>query len=353
MEGTARKSIFRRTFILLLLLTVMSGTLPAAVAVSSKDDCLLIPMGNTVGIKMECDGVIVVGINEVDNGKTKIAPGASAGIRIGDVITHLNSDRIQSVEDFRAAVNKFEEKEITVRVTRDGKEKQFTVSPVENTEGKPELGIWLRDGIVGIGTITYMDPESGAFGALGHSVSDIDTGIMLPMRSGTVMRSSILSVKKGSVGMPGELKGNFDLLCSIGKLYANTNCGIFGKLVKPSEIETRTPIPAAKRSEIKAGEATILSNISGTAVEEYEIEISRVYPQGEAGVKDMMITVKDERLLSTTGGIVQGMSGSPILQNGKLIGAVTHVLINDPTKGYGISIENMLNADIEKLEKVA
>lgn len=313
----------------------------------------LIPMGNTVGIKMESDGVIVVGLADVNNGGSAVAPAARAGIRTGDIITRLNSKKIRSVEDFREAIDKYAEKEITVRVLRDGREQQFSVEPVINKSGKPELGLWLRDGIIGIGTITYYDPKNDTFGALGHSVCDIDTGVMLPLRSGSIMKSSITSVKKGAAGKPGELKGNFDLLCSIGELHANTNCGIFGTLDKAARPREIQPIPVAKRSEIKAGEAVILSNINGTSVEEYKIEISRIYPRNEANTRDMMITVRDERLIEATGGIVQGMSGSPIIQDGKLVGAVTHVLINDPTRGYGISMENMLGERCGRKAKAA
>ncbi len=325
----------------------------AAATAKSDKEYFLIPMGNTVGIKMESDGVIVVGLSDVNSGETTAAPAAKAGIRAGDIITQLNSKKIRSVDDFRDAIEKYAEKEITVRVLRGGKERQFSLEPIVNQSGKPELGIWLRDGIIGIGTITYYDPENETFGALGHSVSDIDTGIMLPLRSGCIMKSNILSVKKGTAGKPGELKGNFDLLYSIGKLHANTNYGIFGTFDKTVKFNQRQPVPVAKHSEIKTGDATILSNISGTAVEEYKIEISRIYPPNEASSRDMMITVKDERLIEATGGIVQGMSGSPIIQCGKLIGAVTHVLINDPTRGYGISVENMLGACCGKKNKAA
>lgn len=345
MEGTSKKRSIR-ILAVIVLITLFSNLpiIPFSAAAQSCDDHLLIPMGNTVGIKMESEGVIVIGLSEVNNGELTSAPAARAGIRAGDIITQLNSKKIRSVEDFREAVDKNGKKELTVRVIRDGKQRQLTLLPAVNEKGKPELGIWLRDGIVGIGTITFLDPENGTFGALGHSVNDIDTGIMLPLRSGSIMSSSILSVKKGSAGKPGELQGNFDLLSSIGNLHANTNCGIFGTFEKAAKLNPRQPIPAGKRSELKTGEATILSNINGTSVEEYEIEISRIYPNGSAGTRDIMITVSDPDLLEATGGIVQGMSGSPIIQNGKLVGAVTHVLINDPTRGYGISIENMLEA---------
>ena len=336
MEGKIKKRTFKQITVIVLIflfsyIPVMPGIdMPAAVAwfpgtenisaatAKSDKEYFLIPMGNTVGIKMESDGVIVVGLSDVNNGEVKSAPAAQAGIRAGDIITQLNSKKIKSMEDFREAMEKYAEKEITLRVLRDGKERQLSLKPVINQNGKPELGIWLRDGITGIGTITFYDPENETFGALGHSVNDIDTGTMLPLRRGCIMKSNIMSVKKGTAGKPGELKGDFDMLCSIGELHANTNYGIFGTFDKTAKLNQGKPIPVARRSEIKTGDATILSNISGTEVEEYKIEISRIYPPNEASARDMMITVRDDRLIDNGGSFRNG--GSPIIQNGKLMG---------------------------------
>jgi stage IV sporulation protein B len=351
MEGTVRKRKYAAAILILsIVISIMmaGSTVNANAAFLKKGEHMLVPMGNTVGIKLESDGVLVVGLSEVEGENEKTAPAASAGIRVGDIITRLNTKKVESVEDFRSAVISLSGKPLTVRVLRNGKEYQFTLTPAFNKEGEAELGVWLRDGIVGIGTVTFYDAEKEIFGALGHSVNDIDTGIILPLKSGSIMKSNIVSVVKGTSGSPGELRGTFDLLSSIGSLYANTPKGIFGTLEKSKEMPLRQAIPAAKRSEIKTGKATILSNISGDSVEEFEIEISRIYPQGENGVRDMMITVTDEKLMNRTGGIVQGMSGSPIIQNGRLVGAVTHVFVNDPCKGYAIAIENMINAALTK-----
>jgi stage IV sporulation protein B len=347
MEGTVRKKKFCKAvivFSLVISIISASGASNVNAVFSSKGGHLLVPMGNTVGIKLKSDGVLVVGLSQVEGGTFGPTPAASAGIRAGDIITQLNAKKIESVEDFRSAVKSLGEKPATVRVRRNGKDHQMTVVPVRNKNGESELGVWLRDGIVGIGTVTFYDADKKIFGALGHSVNDIDTGIVLPLKSGSIMKSNIVSVIKGANGSPGELRGSFDLLSSIGRLYANTPKGIFGTLEQSKGMALREAIPAAKRNEIKTGKATILSNISGDSVEEFEIEISRIYPPGENGVRDMMITVTDENLIDRTGGIVQGMSGSPIIQNGKLVGAVTHVLVNDPCRGYAIAIENMIEA---------
>ena len=198
--------------------------------------------------------------------------------------------------------------------------------------------------MAGIGTLTYCDPASGAFGALGHGVNDVDTSLLLPLESGGLMYAQVADVKKGLSGEPGELHGTFEVSRELGTLSANTKSGIFGCLTDPAMTQGLSPVPVAAKQDLKEGNATILSNISGDRVEEYQVEIVQLYSLKDDDTRDMMLKVTDPRLLEITGGIVQGMSGSPIIQNGKLVGAVTHVLVNDPTRGYGIFIENMLDA---------
>lgn len=303
----------------------------------------VIPMGNTVGINLHSNGLIVVAVAEIQTETGKMSPAADSGITAGDIITHINGSNITSAEEFREAINSQPGKTMSVKVLRAGKEMQFSLNPVINAEGKNELGLWLRDSVAGIGTLTFYDPKSGVFGSLGHCVSDIDTGVIIPMKSGSITRSTVKSIIRGESGSPGQLQGEFDLNGTIGNLYANTEQGLFGTMGKNKLIDGKKPMPVASESEIQIGEATILANVAGDEVVEYKIEISRIYTGAEAAGRSMMITVIDERLLEQTGGIVQGMSGSPILQNGKIIGAVTHVLIKNPTRGYGISIESMLN----------
>ena len=196
----------------------------------------------------------------------------------------------------------------------------------------------------GIGTMTFFDPQSGTFGALGHGVTDVDTGQLLPLDHGSIMDASVKAVKKGERASPGELKGDFDLTRDSGTLYANTECGIFGKLSAEDAAKiTGAALPIAKKDEIKTGRATILATVSGNETREYDIEIEKIYsPSGST--RNLLLRVTDEELLAQTGGVVQGMSGSAILQDGKIIGAVTHVLLDDPSRGYGIFIENMLSA---------
>jgi stage IV sporulation protein B len=211
----------------------------------------------------------------------------------------------------------------------------------------------MRDGIAGIGTLTFYDPDTGTFGALGHAVNDIESGVIIPFRAGAVMRSVVTDVVQGKAGMPGQLRGSFNVDSILGTLTDNSPSGIFGKMSENEMIRGKAALPVADASEIKTGPATILSNVSGTDVVEYKVEVTRVYTGNEAIGRSMMISVVDQALLTKTGGIVQGMSGSPIIQDGKLIGAVTHVLVNDPTRGYGISIENMLDTISENLQNKA
>lgn len=198
--------------------------------------------------------------------------------------------------------------------------------------------------MAGIGTMTFYDPQTGTFGALGHGINDVDTAQLMPLQSGGVMEASVTDVKKGVKGTPGALQGTFNTSRDVGGLWANTDGGVFGTLADQKMVEGLTPMEVAAPAEIQIGPATILSNITGETVEEYTVEITKVYLADDGDTRDLMLTVTDPRLLEGTGGIVQGMSGSPILQNGKIIGAVTHVLVNDPTTGYGIFLENMLSA---------
>ena len=206
------------------------------------------------------------------------------------------------------------------------------------------MGAWIRDSMAGIGTMTYYNPEDGSFGALGHGITDSDTALLMPFASGSILPSTVKAVKKGAAGDAGELRGDFDLSGDLGDLYANTECGIFGTL-DPGEFTEQLgdPIPVAAADQVRTGPATILSNVENDSVKEYDIEIIQIVENSADG-RNLVISVTDPELLAATGGIVQGMSGSPILQDGRFVGAVTHVLLNDPTKGYGILMETMLEA---------
>ncbi len=301
----------------------------------------VVPMGRAVGIKLFSDGVLVVGTSEVEGQN----PARACGLREGDIITHINSEEVDSIEEVRDLLQSIGGRPMSIRATRGEKQIQLTASAVQCTaDGTYKLGAWIRDSMAGIGTLTYWDPKTGAFGALGHGINDVDTSKLMPLQSGGLMYAEISDVKKGVSGEPGELHGTFQVQRDLGPLSANTKSGIFGTLTDEAMTADLTPVPVAKRKEVKVGAASILSNIAGDQVEEYRVEIVRLYPNSDTDTRDMMVRVTDPRLLEATGGIVQGMSGSPILQNGKLVGAVTHVLVSDPTQGYAILAEDMIEA---------
>ena len=290
----------------------------------------LIPVGHTVGIKLFSKGVMVVKL--IDGG----TPARNSGLRTGDVILQCGGTPVTSVEQFQSLLQ--EEEAADLRVSRNGGEMTIRVEPERNEDGVCQIGAWIRDSMAGIGTLTWYDPESRKFGALGHGVTDVDTGLLMPFHDGSVLPSTVKAVKKGARGEAGELRGEFDLTRDLGPLYANTDRGVFGTL-DAAEV-TGELMPIGQPAE---GPAQILSNVRGDEVRPYEIEITRLLSDSRDG-RDMELSVTDSELLSRTGGIVQGMSGSPIVQNGKFVGAVTHVLLQDPARGYGISLETMLAA---------
>ena len=300
----------------------------------------VIPIGKAVGIKLFSDGVLVVGLAPVETTGGSCYPGRDCGLKEGDVITHINGEEVDAIEQVQAVVAQQRDTPLTIQAVRGQKQLQLTASAAENRQGDYQLGVWLRDSMAGIGTLTFYDPDSGIFAALGHGINDVDTAMLMPLESGSIMPASVSEVKKGTSGDPGELHGQFDLTRDLGTLYANTNLGIFGQMPLENLDTDQKPVPVASRDEVEVGPATILSNIRGDEVEEFTIEITKVYAPGD-GTRNLMLEVTDPRLLEATGGIVQGMSGSPILQNGRLVGAVTHVLINDAARGYGILAENM------------
>jgi len=319
------------------LIMILSAT-PGALAAMPTE---LIPVGQTVGIDIKCDGVMVVALGEVETETGNLTPAANAGLLPGDVITQVGADRVRSSAEFQAAIRASGGQMVTVRVTRaDGQSLQLNLTPVKDKGGEYELGLWLRDGLVGIGTVTFYDPKTGIFGALGHAVSEVETGALIPLGEGTIMPATVKSTRRGVPSAPGELQGEFEFQTTIGDLYANTPTGIFGRALADNMLNQGEPLPVGEVGDLMLGAAKVYANVSGTEIRAFDIEISRIFTGGAD--RNMMITVTDPELIALTGGIVQGMSGSPIVQNGKIVGAVTHVLINNPEKGYGISIDSML-----------
>ncbi len=293
----------------------------------------LIPVGEVVGLELRDDTVTIAAFDEHLGAAAK-----AAGVSVGDQIISIDGNEIRSSADVRTALER-SDGQVELSVSRGGAKKKYSLTP-QITSAGPKLGLYLRQGITGIGTVTYYDPDTGAFGTLGHGVNDSD-GKLLQMVQGYAYDARVLTVRKGRAGDPGQLMGAVDGDSPIGILSANTDRGVFGT----TEIGWQgNAVTVANSDEVKTGPAVIRSTVSGDAVREYSVEILKIYPKSRQNGRNLLLRVTDPALLETTGGIVQGMSGRPIIQNGKLIGAVTHVLVNDPTTGYGIFIENMLDA---------
>lgn len=300
----------------------------------------LYPGGMAFGVKLFTEGVLVVGISGVTGFGFTVSPATEAGIQKGDVLLSVDGVEIDSAEALRAAIEAAGANAVKIRLRRGEEILSTTLYPALSAEdNKYRAGLWVRDSTAGIGTITYIDAESGSFAGLGHGICDSDTGSLMPLGRGVVVNVDITGVKKGTAGIPGELKGTFDNVQQ-GTIESNTETGVYGTLDSlPQEIGE--PLPVGLKDELKIGKAYIYTTLSGNTPSRYEIEIEKIY-KNSGKTKNFLIKVTDSALLEQTGGIVQGMSGSPIIQNGKIVGAVTHVLVNDPTRGYGIFIENML-----------
>ncbi|MBQ6998348.1 MAG: SpoIVB peptidase [Clostridia bacterium] len=328
----------------------LAGVLPVkTVKVEVIETPEVVPCGNSIGVKIYADGLIVVGIsNFPSNDGRMVSPAGEGGIKAGDIIKEVNGQAVSNASEFSEFVEKSAGGAVTVTVERNGARYKYNLTPCKDSNDDLKLGIWVRSSIAGIGTMTFYCPDDNSYGALGHGITDSDTGKIVPVGKGEVLIADIVSIRKGERGSPGELRGTFIADSVIGDVEQNTECGIYGKVSTINAFKGET-VQAASRSEVVEGKAQILTCIDGEEVAEYDIEIQKVTHRKNVDTKCMIIKVTDPVLLSETGGILQGMSGSPILQNGKLIGAVTHVFVNDPTRGYGIFIENMI-VEAEKIE---
>lgn len=304
------------------------------------EDDEVIVGGQAIGIRIYSDTLVVIAVGRVNENEK--SPAEKAGIKEGDVLVYINGESVGTPEEFSQKIE-HSTGDIVLTVKSDEEMREVVITPeISNYDGVKRVGLWVRDSTAGVGTLTYMEPDKMTYGALGHGVSDGDTGVKFTVREGSIEECSIGEIKKGERGNPGELKGVFFARAkTLGNILKNEKEGIFGNLTVKPEGDR---VPLGHKSEIETGKAYIRTSLDGKNVKEYEIEIMRVSKNSKNPSKGLVIKVTDEELIEKTGGIVQGMSGSPILQNGKLIGAVTHVLVNEPTKGYGIFIENMIDA---------
>lgn len=301
----------------------------------------LIPCGDAIGISIYSDGVLVVGFGELtDQNGRSCCPARECGLKPGDVITGVNGRSVCTSNELQLALEAIRD-DVRLNVERDGSGLSLSIRPVADSRGTRRIGAWVRDSTIGIGTLSFIDPKPERLAALGHSVSDADTLTVLPVLRGYITAAEILGVVKGVSGAPGELKGTFSSRSeAIGSVDSNGAFGIFGKLAASDAngamLLSRKTLPLAFPNEVKTGEAFIRSQISDEPPQLYSCRIIRTVKQKGPEQKGLVIEITDERLLEATGGIVQGMSGSPIIQDGRLVGVLTHVFVNDPKKGYGI-----------------
>ena len=340
-SGNVLSRLLAIGFVLLLTLSL------AALPIAAETPKMLCPGGMPFGIRFMTDGVFVVGFCDVSENGTVYSPAKDAGLKENDRIVKCNGEDIQNAEAFTSAVEASEGKCLSLEIRRGNETLCISVTPKRSDlDNKYKSGMWIRDSGAGIGTVTFVDPDSYLFAGLGHGICNSSRGDLIPMTRGTIFDVTVSEVVRGKAGTPGELKGYFTA-DKLGTLLGNTDLGMFGALTEMPEkmvCDGRCkPIPVGEKDEVKAGKATIYSTLDENGIGEYEVELSDIHSEAEGG-KCFTVKVTDPRLLEKSGGIVQGMSGSPIIQDGKLVGAVTHVMINDPTVGYGIFIENMLNA---------
>ncbi|MFD0958725.1 SpoIVB peptidase [Paenibacillus chungangensis] len=325
------------------------GKIPfKTVKVNVMPDLRVIPGGQTIGVKVKSAGILVVGHHQVRNvDGTKESPGEAAGLKLGDLITSINEVPIKEVRKVGEICEQYgrDGKPLSVTYKRSGKMYKTQLNPMYDSEDRAwRLGLYIRDSAAGVGTLTFFAPEQGVYGALGHMITDMDTGTPIEVGDGQILQSHVTSINKSQNGDPGEKRAQFVKEGKIlGNIVRNTPFGIFGKMKElPDHSFNAKALPIALAEDVKEGSAHILTVVNGQRVEQFDIDIVHVSKQTGPATKGMVIKITDKRLINKTGGIVQGMSGSPIIQDGKLVGAVTHVFVNDPTSGYGCFIEWML-----------
>ena len=308
----------------------------------------VVPCGHTIGVSLKTKGALIVGVSEIMDGMgERRCPAIEAGLMPGDVIEKVNGEIVKDADHLLTVVADAKGEPIAITYNRQGARHETVINPIQDSyDDKYRLGLWVRDSTAGVGTLTFVDVDNARFGALGHPITDIDTGILLEAENGRIQYSRVVDVVQGQKGQPGELKGAFiSSGAGIGNIRANTDYGLFGT-VDRSVMDTFKDIgevEVAHPYEVHEGAASILTTVGDEGVQEFSVSITHIYQQHHPSAKGMVVRVTDPKLIERTGGIVQGMSGSPILQDGRLIGAVTHVFVNDPLKGYGVFLEWMLD----------
>ena len=294
----------------------------------------VVPLGKAIGMKLYTQGVLVVGMSEIEGKK----PYEKSGIKEGDMIIEIDQKEINNTQDLINTVNKSQGENINIKYIRNEDTITTSIKPVKTQENEYKIGLWVRDGAIGVGTISYYEPSTKYFAALGHPIIDTDTGEIVSIKEGELVNASVISIKKGEGGNPGEIKGSLKSDEKIGQISTNTKFGIYGTLDNLSSlnIDKENKIKVALREEIKTGDAKVLLTLEDGIRKEYDVKIKKIYKNNDKDNKSMLIEIVDEDLKNLTGGIIQGMSGAPLIQNGKFIGAITHVLVNNPELGYAV-----------------
>ncbi len=315
-------------------------------SVSSTGERRVNLIGRTIGLKLYTDGVLVVGMSEFEGIDGQMyEPYKNSGIKEGDMIKTINGKVISNTDELVDIINESDGQDVSIRYQRESEEIYTTIKPVKGEQGDYMLGLWVRDAAAGLGTLTYYEEATSSFAALGHGINDVDTNKLLNISNGELVTAQIISIVKGQKGKPGEIRGTIDNSISIGNIEVNSEIGVYGKVTNFDYINKvkLEEVPVAARNEIEEGKATIMCQLTNEdKVQNYEIEIRKIYRLNYTDNKSMLIKVTDEKLIEKTGGIIPGMSGTPILQNGKFVGAITNVLLNDPTQGYAIFSDMML-----------
>lgn len=300
----------------------------------------VIPVGKAIGMKMYTEGVLVVGMSEIEGKK----PYEKSGIEEGDTILEIDNKKINSTDELIECVNSSKGAEMKIKYISDNEEKVTNISPVQTSKNEYKLGLWVRDAAAGVGTLTFYEPSTGNFASLGHGINDVDTYDLINISNGELVTTDILDIVKGENGTPGEIRGSIENGTTLGNISKNTSLGVYGNITNVGmlNLSKSKEMEVANRSEIKTGKAEIMCELENGKIETYEIEIQKIFTENNQNNKSMLIKVTDEKLIGKTGGIIQGMSGAPIIQNGKFIGAVTHVLVNDSKTGYAVFADLMI-----------
>ena len=318
----------------------MFGNTVKQINVTRLENIEVIPVGKIIGLKLYTNGVLIVGMSEIENvNHQKERPYENLNIQEGDTILKVNDSEIQTIENLQKEINKSDGKNIDLTILKeDGTIETSNIKPVKVSNTEYKLGLWVKDAATGVGTLTYYEPNSKSFAALGHGITDSDTDKLINIDSGNIVTSKVVSIQKGEQGKPGEIRGSIINQPTIGKVYKNTEFGIYGELTNLSniKIDYSNKLEVALRNEIQEGNAKVLCSLDGNETKEYDIKIEKIYKENNENNKSMLIEVTDKDLINKTGGIIRGLSGAPIIQNGKFIGAITNVLVNSPTKGYAI-----------------